>query len=108
MVLAKSKPVVSRQILQSAPTGLINALSEIALNVLHGGIPLSTAQKKKMGRFKRQLRDLSKKRTAVKRKRTILQSGGFISGLLTAALPVILQGASAIVQNIVRNRKRRT
>ena len=58
ILLAKSNPKTIKKILKKADSGLIRALSEISLNILNGVIPLSKDKKKKMARFKNNLRTM--------------------------------------------------
>jgi len=47
------------------------------------------AQKAKLKRNKNNLRKLSSKKLSLKKKRTILQKGGFLSAILTPALALL-------------------
>jgi len=46
-------------------------------------------QKSKLKRHKKALRDLAKKKVSLKRKRQIIQKGGFLAPLLSAVVPAI-------------------
>ena len=87
--LAREKPKTRKLLLAKAKRPVIDALSECALNVLKGSVKLSDKQKSKLKRFKHYLRELSKKRVSLKKKKAISQLGGFIPALLGAILPVI-------------------
>ena len=58
-------------------------LCQCARNVLKGNVPFSNPQKNKLHRFRQKLRDLASKKTRVTIKKKLLQSGGFLSALLT-------------------------
>ena len=75
--------------MKEASADLIKALCECTLNILKGNIKLTTAQKKKLARYKNILRSLAVKRTSMKKRKTILQSGGLIGALLSPVLGVL-------------------
>lgn len=85
-LLKESSPKVRKRILKDCNTSLLYCLCECALNVLKGVVPLEKAQKKRLGRFKHKLRKLASKKTRVKIKKRIVQTGGFIGALLTPVL----------------------
>ena len=103
MILSKAKPKAARKILMGADRSLIEALSEISLNVLNGVVPLTSAKKKKLGRFKKSLRTLVDHNT-LQAKRSALQTGGFIGSLLAAVAPLIFKGVSSLVSHIKRRK----
>jgi hypothetical protein len=67
----------------------IHCVTECATNVLKGKVPLTSDQKKKLARRKHSLREISSKKTSYKRKRDIIQSGGFIGALLTPIISIL-------------------
>jgi len=88
-LLAKAKPKPVSGIIKKSSDDLIKCLCKCSLNLLKVKIPLSQYQKKKLKKYKKPIRDLTKKSTSIKRKRTIIQRGGFITALLTTLLPTI-------------------
>lgn len=77
---------LKRQLLESKE--VVNAISEIVLNILHKIIPLQPGVKLN----RRVLEGLACKKTSRKKKQALLLSGrgGFVlSSLLSAALPII-------------------
>ena len=48
-------------------------------NVLKVNVPLTTAQKAHMARYKKQLRPVAQKRISEKQQKWVLQTGGFLS-----------------------------
>ena len=64
-------------------------LCECAKNLLKGNVPLTPAQKKSLSRRKKELRDLSRKRVSLKKKKKIVQSGGFLGALLGPIISVL-------------------
>jgi len=67
----------------------VNCLSECAKNVIKGNVPLSNRQKASLRRERNNLRALSVKKTSLKKKRRILQKGGFLTALLPPVLSVL-------------------
>ena len=62
----------------------MTCLCECALNVLNGNIPLKPADKKKLKKYKQNLRSLVNRKFSVqKKKKTLNQKGGFLGALLT-------------------------
>ena len=71
-------------LLQAANSDQINALSELSLNLLKKHIPVSAGTVDKLKRHKNQLRELSKRRHSVKKRRQLLSNqkgGNFWKGL---------------------------
>ena len=68
---------------------LVFCLCECAKNLLKGNVPLTPAQKKSLSRRKKELRDLSRKNVSLKKKKKIVQSGGFLGALLGPIISVL-------------------
>ena len=88
---ARLPPKAKREVLRCANSSLTNGICEIIYNTLLGKVPLSIKQKKKLRKYKNTLRLLGfKKQIPLKRKRRLLvQSGGFLSSLLPLAASII-------------------
>jgi len=67
----------------------LDCISECSKNVLKGSVPLTVRQKTKLRRRRNDLRALSAKKTALRKKRRILQKGGFLGALLPPVLGVL-------------------
>ena len=86
---AKTKKVRCA-ILQKGGNELTTCLSECALNVIKGHVPLTDAQFKKLKRLRSPLQQLASKKISLKRKRRLLeQKGGFLSSLITPLIGVV-------------------
>ena len=94
--LSKSSTRDQRKLLRSSPRELIDALSEITVNVLNGRIRLTPEEIHKLKRYNSRLLRISKKSTPIAEKRRIIQRGGFLSVLLPAAIAVITSLVSSI------------
>lgn len=75
-----------KEILKNCNKYLLCCLCECARNVLKGNVPVTEAQKSKLGRFKKKLREFASKKTRAAVKRKLVQTGGFIGALLTPVL----------------------
>jgi hypothetical protein len=88
-LLARAKPPVVKAVVKNASPHLVKTLCECCHNVLKGNVPLTPVQKRRLRRHKASLRQLSKKKLTVKRRKEILQTGGFIGALLGPVLGVL-------------------
>ena len=105
LTLARAKPGTVKKLLSPAKKDLIDALSELSLNLLHGVIPVSPQRKGQLSRHKTNLRLLAKKGVSVKKRKQILQKGGFIGSLVAATLPFAIQGIGALVKARKKKKK---
>jgi len=80
-----------RDYVKKCDTELVHCLSECAKNLLFGTVPLTEHQFKRLRSQKKNLRALSLKKTSLKKKRKLLQRGGFI-GLLIRPILSLLGG----------------
>lgn len=81
-----------KKILKSCPNHVIDALSEISLNVLRNKVAIKEPTFSKLKRFKNVLREIAKRKNSNDQRRQIIvnQRGGSIVPLLvSAALPLI-------------------
>ena len=107
-VLSKAKPALAKKIIKGADRDLINTFAECCKNLIKGNVPLSPAQRAQLRRHKQGLRQVAQRTTSNKRKKEILQQrGGFLGALLTAVLPLAIQGVTQIIKK-VKKKKRRT
>jgi hypothetical protein len=89
-LLKTSKPKLRNEIIAKCGPGLLRCLSECALNVLEGNVKLSKCAKRKLRKYKGQLRKVADKRVSkAKKKKIIIQRGGFLLPLLSAVLPAL-------------------
>jgi hypothetical protein len=90
-LLSNAKPGVASAIIKGAPPDLITTLCECSLNVLKGNVRMSPAQKRKLARHKINLRTLAQRRCSAKKRKQILQKGGFLGALLKPVLGTIFK-----------------
>jgi len=91
---------VRRRYLKNCDKAIMDCFSECAVNVLKGHVPLSNRQFTRLKREKTHVRALASKRTSLKKKRSIVQKGGFIQALL---LPAIATLGSALLSRMIGN-----
>ena len=87
--LMTTSPAVTKAIIRSSDRDLVNTLCECCFNVLKGNVQLTPSQKKKLQRHKNTLRQLSNKKHSLKRKRHLLQKGGFLGALLGPVIGIL-------------------
>jgi hypothetical protein len=78
-----------REYVKKCDKGFLDCLSECALNIIKGNVPLNERQMKTLRREKNNLRQLSMKKTSLKKKRRIVQKGGFLGALIPPILSVL-------------------
>ena len=110
--LAKSHPHVCQAILQGADKDLLQCLSECANNILRGNVNLTAAQKTQLTKYKQKLRQVADKKTALKRKQQIVQTGGFLPALLAPLIgsviaPLAEKAVKGIVKAVQKKKRRR-
>ena len=98
LYLQKTKPCIRKHIITKADGSLIDCLCECADNILRGNVPLTKLQKEKLKRNKAGLRALTKKSVSLKKKKAILQKGGFLGSLLAPIASVVAPLLSALFQ----------
>ena len=88
--LTQTKPQTARAVLKVVDKGVIDAISECALNILRGNLTLTQGQKQKLCKHKRVLRLLANKKSSLNTKRRALQQkGGFLGLLLGPVLKTV-------------------
>ena len=87
--LSQAKPKAAKTMIKVADNDLVDALGECSLNILAGNVPLTTTEKKKLSRYKTPLRTVAKKTVARKKKKALLQKGGFLGAILGPILGVL-------------------
>jgi len=87
--LRDASPKIRKILVNNCHPEMLSCICECAVNVLRGHVPLNNAQKNKLRRHKRSLRLLTDKKVAAKRKKRLLQTGGFLGALLTPILSLL-------------------
>ena len=89
-VLTEGDPKTTKYIICGADRPLIHYFVDCAHNILEGNIPLGLKEKKRLGKYKEELRGLRKKNTSDRKKKQILQEGGFLPTLLAPILGTVI------------------
>ena len=67
----------------------VGCITECVKNLLKGNVPLNPAQKKKLKAKKKVLRQIALKKTSLRKKQKLIQSGGFLGALLGPIVSVL-------------------
>jgi len=76
----------------------VECLCEVAYNILRGNVSVTPQQNAKLRRNKAGLRALTNKKLPLKRKKAILQKGGFLGSLLAPLASVVVPILSKLMQ----------
>ena len=68
----------------------IDCVSECAKNVIKGNVSLTDRQKARLRRNRNDLRAVSLKKTSLRKKRRIVQNGGFLTALMPPVLSALV------------------
>ena len=83
-LLFVATPPARKQLIANGDRELIDCVSECCTNILKGNVPLNNRQKAKLCKHKNNLRKLALKKVSLKKKKQIIQIGGFSSGAILA------------------------
>ena len=87
-VLATAKPPLQKAIINAGDKALVDTLCDCAQNILKGNVPMTKHQKTRLRRHVQSLRRLTQNQS-LKNKKRILQTGGFLGGLLAPVLGIL-------------------
>ena len=96
--LQKARSCIRKHLITKADRSLVDCLCECADNILRGNVPLTKLQKEKLARNKAGLRAVTKKSFSLKKKKAILQKGGFLGSLLAPIASVVAPLLSTLFQ----------
>ena len=89
-LLHKASPKARKELLEKHCTpDLVESICECCYNVLKGSVPLTRSQKDALRRKKQMLRQLALKKTSLKKKKELIQKGGFLGVLLGPIVSVL-------------------
>lgn len=100
--LSRMKDKDRKKFIATCNRDFIHCICECVKNLLKGHLPLKKCQLKSLSRHKRSLRKLALKKTALTKRKQILQKGGF----LTLLIEPIVSSLSSMIGNIIRNGSR--
>lgn len=101
--ISKCNDTECKHLVAGLSNDVIRLICQIAVNVMNKNLEIPEEKAvRKLAPYKKELIQITKPKTELKKKRAILeQKGGFISALLGLAVPLI----SSIVGRIIRGRK---
>ena len=97
-LLANCSKKIKDSLIKKGEKDLILALNECVINTLNGNITLSPKDKLKLKKFKYSLRKLLKNKSIQKKKKILIQEGGFLQILLPSAISLISTLLETFVQ----------
>lgn len=105
-LLAKAKPKVIKSLIAGADNDLIKTISTCSLDLLNGEYALSSLEKKRLKKYKNSIRQLTDKKSSLKKKRALLMKGGsMVSALLGVVAPLLIKSIVPGILNSVVKRK---
>ncbi len=98
-LLCRSRGKARQRLVANATPEQINALSEVAMNVLRGNLPLSSVHKRKLVPHRHRLRQIANRKLSSKKRKALMvrQRGGFL-------IPALLGGLASIFAPKVINK----
>lgn len=103
LALAKAHPHVCKAILRGADKDLLHCLSECALNILRGNVPLKPSDKARLTKYRQKLRKIADKKVSLKQIHKLVQTGGFAPAFLAPLLaPLIIPLAKKALPGLAR------
>lgn len=81
-VLHQGHPKVRKVILENGKKSLVTCLCECAKNILNRNVPVQPHHLKKLKHYRKDVFCLVNKKVSQKKKKQILQKGGFLKALL--------------------------
>ena len=88
-------PRRQKLLLKAADKEILSALAEICLNLIKKNCPLTKSQIKKLIPYERQIYEMSSRKKSVAYKKRLVQSGGFVTALLSTILPALISSIVA-------------
>ena len=89
-MLNSVSPKERKRLMKNAcSSDFVKCVNECASNIIKGNVPLTTSQKGQLLRRKRLLKKLVLKKTSLKNKKKIVQTGGFLGALLGPIVSVL-------------------
>jgi hypothetical protein len=87
--LARSKPKQRVEMLKGIDDTLVKSICECCYNVVRGNIPIKSRQLKNLHKYRKEIRDMADRHVPLRKKRRIIQKGGFLGPLFSLIAPLI-------------------
>lgn len=89
-ILSVATPSVRKKLIREGNTDVIDCIAECCLNILNGNVPLTGKQQAFLRKRKSKLRAIVDKKVSLKKKKEIIQKGGFPLGAILAPVAAFL------------------
>ena len=99
--LHKANPFIRDYIIRNSHKELVTCFQKIAINILHKKLKLSKRKARNLLKYRENLITLVNARKSLTLKRKSLQTGGFLSVLLSAVIPLL----ASLVSSAIKKRK---
>ena len=99
--LSKCDNATCKAIIKSSKQQLINCISDICHNILSNKVNLSSNEKIKLKKYKKEIRKVSGKKASLKTKKILIQKGGFLGTILA---PLIGSVILSLMRGILGNK----
>ena len=96
-LLCNSNKKLRKSLIQNGSKDQINSLCEIVLNLLNGNIKISDEKLNKLSKKRNSLKQFIQKNVAIKKKKYLIQRGGFLEILI----PAIISGLASVVTTLI-------
>lgn len=88
--LHRASPSLRQKLIKKHCNGeFVGCITECVKNLLKGNVPLNSVQKKKLAAKRKILRKIALKKTSLRQKQKLIQSGGFLGALLGPIVSVL-------------------
>ena len=77
------------RIIDEAGIDLVHCICDCARNVISKNIPLTVKEKKRLKRYKNWIEELAHKQTSDRRRKYLIQKGGFLSALIPTLVSLV-------------------
>lgn len=98
-LLTNSNKKLQKSMIKNASKDQIKAICEVVLNLLSGNIKLNQEDLSKLYKKRKSLRELLK-RQSIKKKKYLIQKGGFIQFLV----PALISGLATVLSSVFQQK----
>ena len=106
LALDAASEEIQMSAMKNASKEFLLAITEIAKNIASGNVELTEEQYVKLNRYAKTINEIINKKTSEKRKRRLLQQGGFLGALAGPLIGALSPLLSNLVSGLFPNRQR--
>lgn len=96
-LLCTSKKSIQKELIKNATSEQIYAICDIILNILKGKLKLDDNLVRNFYKKRKAFRELASERVSLKKRKSVIQKGGFLEILI----PSIVAGLASVVSSII-------